>query len=670
MEATVVSYMLAALAFSALAYASRERNPDSAGLLIPACATALWSALLALESLSGAGRELVAVAELGRDVAWLWYLQGHFQAIHSQPGLRWVSRGLLAVALPLHLSALFTADPQALFWVNVVLPILFSVAVLVFVEQIWRNTAPQQRWSIKFVCLGLGGAFAFDFYLFSEAMLFSRQEPDSWSARGAIHVFLAPLLWVAQRRLVGIDQGWGLSHRMAFHTATLLGSGVYLLLMAVAGYYIRHAGGTWGTLLQAMFLAGAILMLLLVLLSGSARARLKTFLAQHFFRYRYDYREQWLRFTSLLDSGQTVASIQLRVLEAMARLVDSVGAGLWLRHESGSFRPAAEWHLPQPTGEIPQDHPFILRLARQQTPVDLPELREQLKPESPPPDWLMDSPRAWLVIPLIWHDRLIGFVVLAPSLAQVGFDWEINELLRTASRQATAYLVQAEAAEALSIARQFESFSRTTAFVVHDIKNLIAQLSLLLSNAKKHRDNPEFQEDMLSTIESAVTRMNRMLSKLSEPGRRGEPETIDLHALMNDVVREKASSTPRPELVCLGPPLWMKANPERLAGVLGHMIQNAIEATPGEGKVGVTLERIEERAVICVEDNGHGMDGVFVREKLFRPFFSTKGAGMGIGAYECKEYVEELGGFIHVDSQPGKGTKIIISLPIALDNPA
>ena len=117
-----------------------------------------------------------------------------------------------------------------------------EIAGMVLVEQLYRNAIPQDRWSLKFLCLALGGMFAFDFFLYSEAMLFSAYSPDTWAARGAVNAILVPLIWVSARRRPTESWPVVISHRMAFHTIVLLGAGIYLMLMAAAGYYIRIVG--------------------------------------------------------------------------------------------------------------------------------------------------------------------------------------------------------------------------------------------------------------------------------------------------------------------------------------------------------------------------------------------------------------------------------------------
>src|SRR5256885_14862372 len=120
----------------------------------------------------------------------------------------------------------------------------------------------------------------------------------------------------------------------------------------------------------------------------------------------------------------------------------------------------------------------------------------------------------WIIIPLVTGTELIGFVVLGAARAKIEVNWEVRDLLKTASRQAAGYLAQIRASEALLEARKFDAFNRMSAFVVHDLKNLVAQLSLMLRNAERHRDNPEFQRDMLSTVENVVEKMHKLMLQL------------------------------------------------------------------------------------------------------------------------------------------------------------
>jgi putative PEP-CTERM system histidine kinase len=671
------SYGLGATAFALLAvtwFLTHRRQTSKAFRLdIPATATALWAALEALRTLFQTGRELVALAELFRNLAWLWFLWRNIRELRGNDpnasSLGFVGRGLSLLsgaALIAQAVSLIFPHGKHIYLAYAVFPTLMAIAGMVLVEQLYRNAIPQDRWSLKFLCLALGGLFAFDFFLYSEAMLFSAYSPDTWAARGAVNALLVPLIWISARRQPTESWPVVISHRMAFHTIILLGAGIYLMLMAAAGYYIRIVGGDWGNVLQSVFLFGAGVLLLVVFFSGAARARVRVFLSKHFFRYRYDYREEWLRFTAMLTEGDPGTQVFERSLQAMACLVESPKAALWLRQEDGPFRRVAHWNWSDLDGQIPSNHPLLGFMESRQWVLDLNDYREQQDAfeDNAPPDWLVGQEETWLVVPLLWHEKLIGFMVLAQSLGKATFNWEMSDLLKTAARQATAHLAQARAAEALTVARQFESFNRASAFVVHDIKNLVAQLSLLLANAAKHKHKPEFQEDMLATIESSVARMNRMLLKLREAPDASASGIVDLADMLNDVIASKNAFSLKPSLEILGQELRVKGDRERLVRVVGHIVQNAIEATPYTGRVDVKLAQQDDWAVITVTDTGVGMDDNFIRERLFRPFASTKGTGMGIGAYESRAYIQELGGGIQVTSQPGRGTIFTLSLPL------
>ncbi len=273
-------------------------------------------------------------------------------------------------------------------------------------------------------------------------------------------------------------------------------------------------------------------------------------------------------------------------------------------------------------------------------------------------------PQAWIVVPLMLHERLLGFVVLARSRGRFNLNWEVNDLLKTAGQQAASYLAQLEAAKALLVARQFESFNRMSAFVVHDLKNLVAQLSLLLSNADRHKHDPAFQEDMLETIAHSVDKMSRLLFQLRGGYTLEPPVPVALEEVLRQAVAARADSKPAPLLDVGEGAATVVAHRVRLERVIGHLIQNAIEATPAEGSVAVRLLRQNSSAVIEIADTGCGMSEQFVRERLFKPFESTKAAGMGIGTYETGQYVKELGGRIDVESQEASGTVFRVRLPL------
>ncbi len=543
--------------------------------------------------------------------------------------------------------------------------VAMAIIGMILVEQYYRNTPQEQRWGIKFICLGIGGLFVYDFYLYSDALLFRKISPDIWAARGWINTLIAPLIALSAARNPKWTMGIAVSRRILFYSSALFGAAVYLLLMAAAGYYLRFSGGTWGTVFQLIFLFGAIILLIVVLFSGTTRSWLKVFISKHFFSYNYDYREEWLRFTRTLSEEET--ELRVRVIKSLAQLVESPAGAVWFRSEQHqAYLPIARWNIPPIDASVEINNPFCQFMLETSWVIDLyqHDSKSQQYAAMVLPDWLPAIPKARWVVPLLLHGELPGFVVLAEPRSTVEFNWEVRDLLKVAGRQAASYLAQYEAAQALSTARQFESFNRMSTFIVHDIKNLIAQLSLLLANAEKHKDNPEFQQDMLDTVGLSVNKMKRMLEKLSSGSIREVKNARLLDELLQQIIASKSFHEPRPVLDIIDPKQQVLADPSRLERVLGHLIQNAIEATPKEGYVTVRLKQQSGQAIIEIEDSGHGMSEQFIREKLFMPFESTKTAGMGIGVFESREYIEEIGGKLHVSSEVSKGTTFTVMLPL------
>ena len=674
-----ISYALAALAFAVLSIllAFSQRGKALGWLLVSAAGlTCAWAALLAYAALHAVPPLYPELLEITRNGVWLVLLWKIFDsgAQHSVkpagrtlPHIFFFGAGLFCFVLLYSVAAHNRLLPMALDGLGgtIIGHIVLALLGLALVEQLYRNAAESQRWAIKHLCLGLGGLFAFDFYLYSDALLFKSIDSGIWNARGVVNVLVVPLIAVSAARNPQWSLDISVSRGAVFHTATLFGAGLYLLVMAAAGYYIRLFGGTWGGVLQVAFLFGALLLLFLLLFSGALRARLKVLLSKHFFSYKYDYREEWLRFTYTLSAGEPGVNLHERSIRAVAELVDSPAALLWVERVDG-FHQVARWNLPAILDNEPTQGSLCAFLDERQWVIDLQEYAAQpdVYGDLRLPPWLTEVPRAWLIVPLILHEHLMGFIVLAEARSPRDFNWEDSDLLKTAGRQVAVYIAQIQASEALVEARQFESFNRLSTYVVHDLKNIVAQMSLLLANAQKHKHNPEFQEDMLATIDNATQRMTRLLGQLRAGYQSAQQqESIDLRQLLERVVSEKSQCRPAPQFKTSTAALWVIADKERLARVIGHLVQNAIEACAVDGNVQVLLQAAGAQAQIQVTDNGRGMDETFIREKLFRPFATTKSGGMGIGVYECREYVLELKGEMKVTSTLDVGSTFTLSLP-------
>ncbi|MEO8418108.1 MAG: XrtA/PEP-CTERM system histidine kinase PrsK [Methylophilaceae bacterium] len=681
----VFSYATAAVAFaflSTLLLTSWRGRLHGMVLTVACLLTLLWAITVAYQVARGHPLSLmVDILEILRNAGWVVFLimlLGAFRQATVSSAFR--ARLFVVVITAFFLLLIFATmyvygeyvNPYgtAAFMIGIVGRVAIAVIGMILVEQLYRNTPPNERWGIKYLCLGIGGMFAYDFYLYSDAMLFRHVNPEIWSARGIVNALIVPLIAVSAARNPQWSLGISVSRRLLFHSVTLLGAATYLLAMAAAGYLLRFFGGSWGTVLQAVFLFGAVILLISVLFSGTLRSWLKVFISKHFFSYNYDYREEWLRFTrTFSEDGQGLGE---RAIQAIAELVESPGGGLWICRESGSCEPEAHWNIPLGHDSEPVDGSFCQFLENKQWVIDLQEYAaspERYETVSMP-QWLLAIPKARLAVPLILHRKLFGFVVLTQPRSQIKLNWEISDLLKIAGNQAASYLAQQETANALLVARQFESFNRMSTFVVHDLKNLVSQLSLLLSNVEKHKNNPEFQKDMIDTVDLSVQKMKRLLQKLNVGNSVEKPAPLLIENLLQQAVAANSAAEPMPVLEILDPGLEVLANWTSLEQVIGHLIQNAIEATPKDGQVLLRLTKGENIAIIEIQDTGYGMSTEFIRERLFKPFESTKSAGMGIGVFESREYVHELGGQVEVVSNESSGTTFRLILPLHIPDDA
>ncbi|MHB1514324.1 MAG: XrtA/PEP-CTERM system histidine kinase PrsK [Acidiferrobacteraceae bacterium] len=662
----------------------RDR-PQKTAFVLAAAVSAVWAAVMAYNTHHALPTLAIDLAELARDVTWLVFLLRLLENARDENDRRagwWRFAAISTCGFSLLLLTAGVWDQYARKpWllpghVDPVTIAFLSLAVtgLVLTEQVFRNARSDALRSIKYLCLGIGGVFAYDFYLYANALMLHGVSVSLWLARGAIDALIVPILAVAIIR----DSEWSrdifISRRVVFRTSALLGAAIYLFAMGAGGYYVRHDGGTWGVIAQTIFLFGAGLLLLILLFSTPLRAQLRVLINKHFFRYKYDYREEWLRFIRTLSSNGSGAQLHERAILALAQIVGSPGGVLFMRADSGNFEAVSHSNMTyQATAREPVNGAFSSFLEKHEWVVNLDE--HEGRDESGPqqlavslvlPGWLREFPQAWLVVPLIIEDRLLGFTVLTQPRARYrDFNWEDCDLLKTVGRQVASHLLQCETARALADARQFETLNRLSAFVVHDLKNLVAQLSLAVSNANRHSHNPLFVQDVIRTVDNSVAKMNRLLSHLRAGGTPVEQKVqVDLAQLLKETVKAYAANHPTPRLEGQIEGTIVMADRDRLSAVVGHIIQNAQDATSPEGRIVVRAERNGKYVSVDVEDTGSGMDESFIRERLFRPFDTTKGnSGMGVGAYETREFVRALGGDVQVYSQPGQGTTFRIQIP-------
>ncbi|MBV8505448.1 MAG: PEP-CTERM system histidine kinase PrsK [Alphaproteobacteria bacterium] len=550
-------------------------------------------------------------------------------------------------------------DAAALHTSQLLIRIGFGVAGLLTIENFWRNTEPERRWHVWPLCVAIGGLFAYELFLFSDAFITrGRVDPGLALGRPIVAAFMAPLLALAMAR----NREWRVdihvSRQVVLHTATLVASGCFLVAVAVVAILLRGFGGDWGLVLQLAMLFGSIVVLATVLSSGSARRRLKFLISRNFYTHRYDYRVEWLKFIELVSEPKVGEELSVRIICALAEFVDSPAGVLWSLSRGIGYYPTAAWKQPIPGDrKVPIDDPFVSGFRN----GGWIQVRSS---EAGGNTWPIASDKVWLAVPLSHRTEVIGFVVLDRATHTVNPDWEAFELLRAAGRQAASYLAEERSTKVLRDSELLTEYSKRFAFVVHDIKNLASQLNLIVSNAARHIGDPEFQRDMLRTVEDSVARMNNLLSQLKADAAPHPPRLLNPNLVVSAVAAEFADAPvaveARDEIgVC-----EVTIDPERLRSALTHLVQNAVDVSCPGDRVMISSRRFGTRLSIEVTDNGPGMDDAFVRDELFLPFRSTKSGGYGIGAFQTRELIRMAGGDLEVISEKGFGTTMRITLPL------
>ena len=676
------SYALAACAFaSVVLWRGRARGDRSEKLLLFACATtSVWAIVAAVW-----GRVDPMTMTFGtfRNLVWVMLLYDMSSGIRGSAlnGLRLVFAAVaLSIGLHFALSALVFIVPLTAAQFDDVLStgsllrITTSAGALVLVHNIYGQAAAQSRLRIRGPMLGLTLMWGYDLNLATLAYLqgsASAGVDHLFELRGLFMALLAPLFAAT----AGLKNSLRvkLSRAATFQSLSLLGICIYLATMAGLATAFRRSRWDWATTSTAALLVTMIAGATALAVSRAARGWIKVKLAKHLFEHRYDYRAEWLRFTGTLGrSGADAGPLGDRIVKAFADIVEAPGGLLLETDAGGSIGTAATWNWPGPNppqGELEQDVSFWSEVESRGRIIEFEGLRHGWGSAEDRtlavPQWMLDENCVWAGIPLIHLNRLVGIVLLAAPEYRRPLDWEDFDLLRTAGRQAASSLAEAHGQEALSNAQRFEEFNRRFAFILHDVKNLVSQLSLLSRNAERHADNPEFRADMVATLKGSVGKMNDLLERLS-PHAGARVQRLEPQPLRPILTAAISSKRGDHQVRLLGDTkLWVDVDPGALEQAVGHLVQNAVEACSSTVPITVRASAKDSTVAIAIADQGVGMDSEFVRNRLFQPFSSTKPGGFGIGAFEARSLIVAMGGRLGVDSHPGKGTTFTILLPAA-----
>lgn len=661
----------------------REKFGEASPALVAAMAmTALWAAtglMLADPKAVGLGLIVQPLAESLRNLAWLFALYRLFSSDGRHASIKQVRPMVAALAFvellqPALQALLAQYDPndagrELAFQLSALFRLLVAVGGLVLVHNLYVGASAQARLALRWPATALGLMWLFDLNYFTVAYLSAGSPIVLASFRGIVALGMAAALALGAGQR-SEELRFRPSRAVAFQSVSLLLIGGYLVTMVAIAQWLSYAGGDFAGFVQLAFVATASVAAVAVLPSRRIRSWLRVTLAKHFFQHRYDYRAEWLRFTRTIGQGSArIAPLEERVIQAVADIADSPAGLLLTTGDHGQLVLAARWAWP--TADVPAEALAVenVRFFEQDGFIaDLDDLRAgrvRKGEEAHVPEWLRSEPRAWVLVPLLHFERLVGMVVLArPSHAR-RLDWEDFDLLRVAGQQLASYLAEHAGQEALAEANRFDDFHRRIAFVMHDIKNLASQLSLLARNAERHAENPEFRSDMLLTLRNSADKLNALLARLSRygPGQIDALAPVPAEVVVKAVIEQFRAS--HPVVLVNSTPCEVSARRETLEQVLVHLVQNAVDASAADSPVFLSISSDGLHGAIEVTDSGVGMSPDFIRSRLFKPFVSSKPGGFGIGAYEARELVRAMHGRLDVESREGLGSRFTVRLPLA-----
>lgn len=547
---------------------------------------------------------------------------------------------------------------------------IIALEVLVLLEVIYRQ-AGENRWALKPLILYLAVISVFEFVTFANALMVEQIHINYIAARGYIYSAMIPFLVLAIRRV----ENWGveiyISRDVVMHSTLLMVAGGYLFVMALLGYAVKYLGGEWGATIQVVLIALSLALLVSLFLSMSFRTKIKVFITKHFFANQFDYRYEWLKLTHFLNTKESEDNVYETALRGLTQAID-YQTGCLIQVQNGELNVLANIDKPQLNED---EYAVLLEFAAffnvKNWIIDVEELRTQpyVYEELKVNHGLLNGVSFQLAIPIYDDEEFWGMVVMkGTDNTSKKLNWELRDYLTAVNAQISNFLFHHRAAQELAENAQFAAFTRMSAFIVHDLKNVLAQIDLILSNAEQHKNNPEFIDDTFETLEHTKARMDKMLYQLTEKNalQDGADSLVSLSECVQQVVEQRCGSYLPTPTVQVNSEVPVVLDKDKFSNVIYHLVSNAQQATSDDGRVEIEIElSVDERhMLINIVDTGCGMSEDFIQKRLFKPFDTTKGnAGMGIGAFDAKAFLEKIGGQLLVQSKQQQGTTFTLRIP-------
>jgi len=542
------------------------------------------------------------------------------------------------------------------------------IGSLVNIEATLAATNGMARHRMKLEFFGIISLLAVLIFYYSQGLLYRTIDMDLVPVRSGVFIISAILMGYSQV-FRGNDVRVSISRHVLYRSIVLLVVGVYLITLGLMGEGMRYFGDPFERDLGIVVAFVGGIFLLAILFSEKLRRRLRVFIQKHVYAGKHDYREEWTKFTSRLSACGTLPDVQEAVLTVYRETFGVAGASLYLlSKEEKRYVRTLEDAMSEAPVELHVSEELRAYFAERQRVLDLNDGEFRLSEHE---QSILRHAGAWLIVPLISNKSIVGLVVLQKQLVLARLMYDDYDLMKVLARQSAQAITNLRLSEELMEMRAMAAVARISSFVIHDLKNLTTGLSLVVDNAEEHIGNPDFQQDAIATIRTTLIKMKGLMQRLrSIPEKHALMASVDdLDHLSREIVTELVKMRPGAHIEYDGSSVLARVDGEEIRKVIINLVQNALEASNEQGTVTIRTGKENGDACIRVSDTGCGMTEDFMKDHLFKPFRTTKGKGLGIGLYQCKQIVEAHGGTIAVKSEVNKGTEFAVFLPVTDTDP-
>jgi putative PEP-CTERM system histidine kinase len=537
--------------------------------------------------------------------------------------------------------------------------LLLLVLILANLERDIMALPAQERYRVKFEIVGAGVIIAMLIVYYSQGLLYRTLNMALIPERSVVVLLGIGLMFYSFARRGGLTRLY-VSRDLAYRSVVVLIVGSYFIVLGLLGEGMRYLGSSSqeGFFYVIAFLGG--LFTVVLLLSETLKRKLKVFFHKNFYQQKYDYRNQWLQFTSRISSRNDLNALQEAILAFFCETFSIQGASLFLCDDDRKkYICLAKREMAISDQSFPCENSLMTCLAGKDWVFNVRDDNPDVHKEN---RLFFESFEVSFIVPLKFEGRLEGFIVLGrwinPDEKVIYEDYDLMKIL---ARQAINSLMSQRLSEQLFAQREMAAIGKISTFVVHDLKNLVSSLGMMTENARDYINEPEFQQDMLETLSGMVEKMKNLISRLKNFQ---ENKALDLIPCdLREISLECARTFHNGAVEVSGEPARVNGDPAELQKVVLNLILNGIEASGNSSPVQVVTGK-DDNAFLRVIDRGAGISEEFMRNHLFKPFETTKKKGFGIGLYQCRSIIENHGGGIEVKSEEGNGTEFLVSLPL------